>query len=689
MVNNSVTQPAVGEDRDIYEGLVIEASQSVKIVKLSNPLSFAGLKVLFRTTENLGINDRITMAGQLRETTLSFKNPYLTSWKWLKRLEGISYEIRGALISVSPGKSYVHAWRNYLRKRIEDSGAKHSGILKALTIGDTTGLDDTTKRLFLETGTSHILAISGSNIGIVTAFFFFVARILLRRSAVLRLKGDDVRYASVLTIPFAFAFMVTAGSSIPTIRATIMITVYMLSLVFGRGRHVINTIVLSALIILILYPHSLFMPTFQLTFTSVFFLAIFAQKVFPLIRIETRIVKWLVVTTLMTVTAMLGTLPIVIYHFYGINPFSIIHNTVAIPLMCIIAMPMGLVGMLLPYGQHLLTLSGEILDFTVRTLNYLNAGYIYPMIRPSLFEVVLYFALVLCLVYVKKKIVLAGLILTVIPAAAIQAYLAYAERYHDRLRMVFLDVGLGESILVEGPRGARVLIDGGGFHGQDYDVGKSVITPILLSRKILTLDYVVNTHPHVDHIGGLPYILRTFSVKAFATGRCFPGDPRFRDVLKTTRERGIAFHLWRKGDRVDLGGGTSVSAMNPSTTDRDDNLNNASLVLKLEYGSTSFLLAGDVESDVEQKLVMSGLPLKANVIKIPHHGSKGSSSTAFIYAVRPDLAVLSVGPGIKGLPSEEVIERYKRLSIPVLRTDMNGFIQLTSDGEKISYRTMQ
>ena len=106
----------------------------------------------------------------------------MTSWKWLKQLEGISYEFKGTIISVTTGENYIEAWRKFLAKRIEDSGTKYAGIIKALTIGDTTGLDEKTKELFLRTGTSHILAISGSNIGIVTAFFFFIARMLLRIS---------------------------------------------------------------------------------------------------------------------------------------------------------------------------------------------------------------------------------------------------------------------------------------------------------------------------------------------------------------------------------------------------------------------------------------------------------------------------------------------------------------------------
>jgi len=313
--------PDAADQRALYEGVVVEQSPNTKIVKIEKPRGLAGMKVVYRTAEPLNINDGIKAFGQLREMVLTCNNPSLTSWKWTRRLEGISYELRGTLIATSPGTSHIHKWRSFLARRIETSGAAQPGVIKALTIGDTTGLDEGTKTLFQRTGTSHILAISGSNIGIVTAFFFFIARFLIRRSSRLRQRGDDIRYAALLSIPFAIAFMITAGSSIPTIRATIMITVFMIALFFERGKHMINTIALSALIILLIYPHSLFSPSFQLTFMSVLFIVICSEKVYPRLKIENRVVRWFVSSVLMTVAATIGTLPIAVYHFYGINPF--------------------------------------------------------------------------------------------------------------------------------------------------------------------------------------------------------------------------------------------------------------------------------------------------------------------------------------------------------------------------------
>jgi len=154
--------------------------------------------------------------------------------------------------------------------------------------------------------------------------------------------------------------------------------------------------------------------------------------------------------------------------------------------------------------------------------------------------------------------------------------------------------------------------------------------------------------------------------------------------MKILKNKKINILLWKEGDRINMFNGLKIIVMNPPEYFSGYELNNASLVLKFLYKDISFLLTGDIDSEIEEKLLLSGLPLISNIIKIPHHGSRTSSSFPFLFAVKPEIAVLSTGSGIKGLPSEETIQRYKRLSIPVLRTDKNGFIRITSDGAKIT-----
>jgi competence protein ComEC len=673
----------------IFVGTVVESSRQIKTIGLSSPLPLKGMKAVFRTDDNLGISDSVRIYGQMKELAPTFKNPYITSWRWLKRLEGTHYEIKGTVLSVKPGRNIIQQARNAILKKIEKSGAKQQGIIKALTIGDTASLDDDTKTLFLKTGTSHILAISGLQIAIITGFFFILVRWLLGRFYVLRLSGKDKKYASLPAIPFAFIYMFIAGGGVSIIRSTIMITIFMLSVFFEREREIKNTVAFSALIILLLYPHSLFMPSFQLSFLSLFFIIVIMEKVYPLLKSSWKGVRWFLSSILTTSAATVGTLPIVIYHFYGVNPICMIHNLISIPVMCMVVTPMNIVGIMIPHGEYLLRLAGEIININVAVLDYINVGYIFPVVRPDLFETLLFYALILCIVCINRKLVRSFLYFALIPLIIVGVIFACEKRFNNRLCFDFIDVGLGEAILIEAPKGIRILIDGGSDYRGNFDTGRTIITPILLSKKILTLDYVINTHPHGDHIGGLPSILNTFHVNTFATSGYSVNDAQFSEVLKIIRKKGIELQLWKRGDAFTLRDNMNIQAMHPPSGYPAENPNKSSLVLKFIYKDAAFLMTGDIESDIEEMLILSRMSLGANILKIPHHGSKNSSSAAFLRAVKPDLAIMSVGAGIKGLPGKEALDRYKELSIPVLSTQDNGFIQVCSDGVRITCKTFK
>ena len=680
----------IDEGESLYAGSVVETSPKSKVIAITDPESLRDLRVSFHSDAPLETADRVYLRGRIVEFSPVSADSPRKLWRWLKRLEGVNHELKGKILLVRPGGSSINALRNFFRKRIEASGAMHSDVQKALTIGDRASLDEEINKLFLRTGTSHVLAISGFNVGIISGFFFFVARFLLRRIRRLRLSGRDVKYAAVLTIPFPFIFMLIAGSGVSVIRATIMVEIYMLALIFERGRHLLNSMALSALVILLIYPHSLFSPSFQLTFMSLLAIVLCMEKLYPMIKkIRWTPAEWSLSVILTTAAATLGTAPVVIYHFYGINLFSIIHNLATVPLTGVLATSLSLIGMSVPFGDVLLVLSGWVVHFNLILLRWLDWGYLFPIIRPDFFEMLLYYALFFSLLYAGKKPVFALLLAVLLPLCVLQLYLVYERRFNNDLCANFIDVGVGEATLIEAPKGVRILIDGGGSLSGDFDTGSRIVMPFLLSKKILTLDYVINSHGHEDHIGGLPSLLQNMNVRNFATTSHLVEYVHYRSLLETMRRKGTALQFWKKGDAYHFPAETEIAVLHPLQGATFENLNDASLVIAITRNGSTFLFPGDIGGSVEEELITSGASLKADVLKIPHHGSLTSSTLPFLRAVSPKLAVLSGGGVMAGLPARQTMERYRMLSIPTVRTDSQGPITVCSRAGRLTYHIAQ
>jgi len=672
----------------VYEGIAVESSSHVKVLSLLRPLECKGMRVAFISDADIETAQRVTLFGKIADLVPTFRNPGAGSWKTQKRLEGVTYQIRGKVLSVDSGNDPVARMRHYFKRNIELSGADHPEVLKALTIGDRTAVSRRIDELFMRTGTTHVLIVSGFKVGVISGFFFFVVRALLGRVRVWRLSGRHSRYAALFAVPFPIVFMLVSGAGIPVIRATIMIVAFMIATFMERQRHFYHTMALATLAILLLYPHSLMTPSFQLTFSGVLSIVVFMERLFPLLaRIKNRLLAWSAQTILSTAAVTIGTAPLIIYYFCGLDPLTIIHNLVTIPLLTVAATVLGLIGMTHPWGLYLLKAAGYITDLNILILDKLDFGYLYPLIRPTFVEMLLFYAIILAVLHVRRRSVGALLFFVLLPLAAIQVYGDVQERFFNKdLRVDLIDVGLGDAILIEAPGGKRILIDGGGYPVGDFDMGREVIAPFLLYRKVLHLDYVINTHPHSDHIGGLVHVLRYFNVSHLVTAGFFPEERLFRELIAAAKAKGVDHLVWRRGDGL-RSANFSLDVLYPGAADLPKDLNDTSLVVKVEHHNVAFLFTGDIQDDVEERLVLSGLPLKADVLKVPHHGSNTASTFPFIFAVRPRLAILSCGQGLKHLPSPTALHRYERLSIPVLGTYQYGLIEVRSDGNTITWKT--
>ncbi len=258
-------------------------------------------------------------------------------------------------------------------------------------------------------------------------------------------------------------------------------------------------------------------------------------------------------------------------------------------------------------------------------------------------------------------------------------YGVFAEERAGLLKVYFLNVGQGDAIFIEAPNGNQILMDGGPNKSVLRELGK--VMPFY-DRSI---DMIIATHPDFDHIGGIPAVLQNYSVGMFLESGAEAGtevEKELKSLLKNKKTKEI---LAKRGMSVDLGGGAEIAILFPDRDSSGWETNTASVVAKLIYGETSFLLTGDSPEEVENYLAdLDGKNLKADVLKVSHHGSKNSSSESFLGFASPSFAVISAGKDNKfGHPDKEVLDLLSRFEAEVFKTMDAGMVGFESDGEKI------
>ena len=285
----------------------------------------------------------------------------------------------------------------------------------------------------------------------------------------------------------------------------------------------------------------------------------------------------------------------------------------------------------------------------------------------------------------KSKILLLLLLLS---ASLIWTAVLYKPAH--LLRATFLDVGQGDAIFLQFPRGGNMLIDGG--RGGRDDMGKRVVA-YLRRQGVKRIDILLLTHPHDDHVGGLITVLKNFSVGLVLDSGQVHTSYFYEEFLGLVEEKQIPYQIIRAGEEIKGFKGVKLLVLHPPPyllEGTGSDLNNNSLVLKITYGKVSLLLTGDIEKEAEERLLRYGHYLKSTIIKVPHHGGGTSSTPSFLDLVNPRVAIISVGRRNPFRhPSPQVLQRYEERDVKIYRTDRQGAIILTSDGRSFWVRTMK
>jgi len=583
-----------------------------------------------------------------------------------------------------------------------------ASLLQGIVLGLKAGIPREVYDEYNATGTSHIIVISGSNISLVACLFALVFGQLLGK-----------RRAYWLTVAGIGLYVLLVGADAAVVRAGLMGCLFVTALYLGRRATAYVSLAASAVLLTLLNPLTLWDAGFQLSFAATLSLILFSP---PLERLVERGLSRLFspgqapasLLTLnqamvATLAALVLTLPLVAYHFGRLSLVSPLANLLILPVqppvMALggLAALTGSLPLLEPLARVLAWLPWLCLAYTGAVVHALAA---WPLAAIDLGHIgwqwpALYYAAIAAGAWalgrrpsrpaspggglaVRRPL---PALMALALAAAVLGCLALFQRPDGRLHVAFLDVGQGDAILVTTPAGRQILVDGG---PSPAALGAALAQEMPFWDR--SIDLLILTHADGDHVGGLVEALARYRVGGWLDNGRASDQALYVQSLAALEAASVPRQVIAAGDRLELGQGAVMQALHPPRGDAPRALaedNEGSIVLRLTWGEAAFLLTGDLGTAGEDYLLASGQLLEADVLKVAHHGSGSSTGSAFLQAVAPHFAVISVAAGNDfGHPGPALLERLGKLpDLAVLRTDQDGTVEFITDGEQLWVRT--
>lgn len=581
----------------------------------------------------------------------------------------------------APDGQLCERLRGIIAARIAGAvSADTAGLVQTLIVGVGGGISPECRKLLSDGGLAHLFSISGLHFAMLAMLAHAGASRLYRRSETLLLLCPPRRILPLLLLVPLFFYLLLSGNAAPTRRSFGMIALAALLFSSHRRTPPLALLATVALGMLAMSPLLLFEPSFQLSFTGVAGLMIWMPRWQTRLEGKPAWQRALGMMLLTTVAASIATMPVVIWHFHQIAPAGLIANLPAIPLVTWGAVPAGLAGALLiplvPWLSDLcFAISGEIVALTVATTRWCLAlpGMQSTTLPISWLEglgTLLLVAALLPLPTRRQQLAAlgAGVILILLPLPEM-----------TRLRVVALSVGQGDATLVT-LGGKHYLVDGGGLTGSTVDIGERLVGPALGRLGARHLAGVVLTHDHPDHSAGLPFILEHFAVDGFWSALPLEQlEPQLMDALI---RHGIPVHTLPEGwHEFARGPDTTLSLFVPPQNASDPN--DRSIVVHATAGGEGVLLPGDLAVRGFDHLRAAGLPEPVTLLKLPHHGSRGSRPERFLDQMHPALAFVSAGrDNTYRLPHPASVAACAERRIPLYRTDHQGTLTFASDGSR-------
>jgi len=542
------------------------------------------------------------------------------------------------------------------------------GLVRAMVLGDRTGVSPETADAFRAAGTFHVLALSGAQVALLAGLLVGGLRLLHAPPAAV----------AVITAGSVGFYAVFVGGDVPVVRAAVMAMVVVTGHALDLDSDLANLLGLAALLLLVECPSNIFDVGFQLSFGATLGLLLLTA---PLLELFPRLPLRIDAALAGSLAAQIALLPLLAAQFHRLTPAALLLNLIAVPLSGAVLLA-GFGVLALAWSPALALWAGDIAWIAAHALlrscepaSWLP-GLDPRVATPGILATLLYGLGLAGLLRRKSRgqslgLLAAGLVAMTFPRAAVG---------DGRLRLTVLDVGQGDGLVLRSPRGRVRLIDAGGSYDSRFDIGEAVVGPYLWSQGITRLDALLLTHAHPDHVGGVPSIVRGFGVGSVSEGPA-PLKDRVYDaldqVLTSARvpRRGVSAGMSEMWDGVELRVlGPAARGSRPWRTRNDD-----SVVLEIVLGEVRFLLTGDVEAQGEARLNQG----PTQIVKVPHHGSRSSSSPAFVRRVVPRIALVSAGFRNRfGHPDPAVVARYRETG-RVLVTAGEGALTVSTDGRRI------
>ena len=585
--------------------------------------------------------------------------------------------------------------KNKIIKNINNKFPEETrGVVLGILLGDKSSIEEDVRQNFADSSLSHILAVSGTHISYVV----ICISVLFKK---LKLN-KNIR--KVLTSLVLFMYLYLVDFSVSATRAVIMSTIVIMQMLFYRKQDTITTIAFSSIIILINNPYSILNIGFLLSYGGTIGIILFVNR----ISIESkedffqRFKRYLKDICIVTISAQTIIMPIIIYYFNTISFTFIISNIIA----SLIIGPIIMIGLVIiaisffkiPIISLIIRFYNILIVILVRTADIISK---IPMSKiylktPTTLEIIFYYSvvfLIALLIYIKKsnrkfikktiqidiynlknffinnrnKVLIFISIVSLISITSI--------KIPKELKINFIDVGQGDSCLITTPQNKKVIVDSGG--SESYDVGKNVLLPYLLDKRITKIDYIMISHFDTDHCKGFEYVLENIKVKNVIISKQSETSENFKQIMKIIRKKRINLIIVQKETKIKIDNFTTVDILSPQSENIADNMNDNSIVAKFEAYNFSILFTGDASEKIEKELIKEKINLKSDILKVSHHGSKTGTSEEFLKSVKPKIALIGVGENNKfGHPTKDVIKRLTENKIKIYRTDTDGEIRI-------------